>query len=135
MRARLSATRVLLFDAPQVIVGYYTLAAASIPFNRIPEADRKRLKLSRYPQLSATLLARLARDERWRGRGTGDLLIADALRRIFEQTAQVGAAFVIVDAIDDNASKFYRSYGFIQFPETERQLFLPMGTLGQLYKR
>ena len=129
MRARLSATHVLLMDSDVEIAGCYTLAAASIPLARISDSDRKRLKLSKYPQMSAVLIARLARDERWRGRGTGDLLMIDALRRLEAQTAHVGAAFVIVDAIDEHAAQFYESFGFLRFPDTPRQLFLPMTTV------
>ncbi|MDO8501250.1 MAG: hypothetical protein Q7S20_05370 [Gemmatimonadaceae bacterium] len=63
MRSRLSATHVLVQAESRGVIGYYTVAATSIPLNRIPDTDRKRARLLRYPVLSATLLARLARDE------------------------------------------------------------------------
>lgn len=133
MRHRLSATHVLVRAESGAITGYYTLAAASVPLGRIPESLRKRAKMSRYSVYSATLIARLARDERWRGKGTGEILIVDALRRAFEQTAHIGAGFVLVDAVDDAAAEFYGRFGFATFPDEARQLYLAMPTVAQLF--
>lgn len=132
MRSRLSVTHVLVEAGSPVIAGYYTLAATSIPFSRIPEAERKRARLSLYPLLSATLIARLARAGERAGQGIGSLLLVDALRRSYQQTGQVGAAFVIVDALDEEAARFYQTYGFLPFPDESRQLFLAMRTLENL---
>ena len=38
---------------------------------------------------------------------------------------------VVVDAIDENAARFYRAHGFIQLPESTR-LILPMRTVETL---
>ena len=91
--------------------------------------------MSRYPALSATLIARLARHEVWRGSGIGELLLVDALRRAWDQTASVGAAFVIVDAINEAAADFYRRYSFIPFEDDDRTLFLPMIEVARLFAR
>ena len=132
MRSRTSATRVLLGDSPTEIIGYYTLSAASIPFDRIPRALTR--KLTRYPTHPATLWARLARDVRWRGKGMGELLVVDAIRRAYTQTAHVGSAFIIVDALNDRAAKMYQSLGFTPFHDTPSQLFTPMSTIEQLIR-
>ncbi len=124
MRSKTSATRVLLNESPTEIIGYYTLSAASIPFDRIPRSVTK--KLTRYPTHPATLLARLARDVRWRGKGMGELLLVDAIRRAYTQTAHVGSAFIIVDALTDSALAFYQAFGFTPFGDTPGQLFMPM---------
>jgi hypothetical protein len=50
-------------------------------------------KLPRYPRLPATLLGRLARDERFPG--TGHLLLMDALARAHRQSAQVASLAVV----------------------------------------
>ena len=135
MRHRLSMTHTLTQAGSNAIVGYYTLAAASIPFERVPEALRERARMSRYPALSATLIAPLARHEVWRGSGIGELLLVDALRRAWDQTASVGAAFVIVDAINEAAADFYRRYSFIPFEDDDRTLFLPMIEVARLFAR
>ncbi|MDD2763672.1 MAG: GNAT family N-acetyltransferase, partial [Opitutaceae bacterium] len=73
-----AAAFVMVDDAaPAVIVGYYTLSAFAVEVTELPEAMQK--KLPGYPRLPATLLGRLARDERFPG--TGSLLLMDALAR------------------------------------------------------
>jgi GNAT superfamily N-acetyltransferase len=79
------------------------------------------------------LLGRLARDLRYRGRGTGELLPANALQRCYRLSEEIGAIGVVVDAIDDTAREFYERYGFSRFPEHERRLLLPMGSIQQLF--
>ena len=133
MRHRLSATHVLIDSDSESIAGYYTLAAASIGYEDIPEALRRKSKLSRYPQLSAVLLARLARHQDWRAQGVGSVLLADALERSWRSTSHIGAAFVLVDATDQRATEFYASFGFIPLEDSPRRLFLPMTTVAQLF--
>jgi len=135
MRSKTSATRVLLLESKVEIVGYYTLTAASVSFDKVPDAIRKRIKLTKYPTTSATLLARLARDIRWRGRGIGELLVIDALRRAYNQTAHIGAALILVDAIDDEAAEFYQAFGFTAFPEKRLELFMPMAMVETLVNK
>jgi GNAT superfamily N-acetyltransferase len=90
--------------------GYYALTATSISIDAATEAVRKRLP-PRFP-VPAILLARLAVDDADQGRGLGRSLLADALERIVLAAEQVGVRAIVVDAIDDEASAFYRHYGF-----------------------
>ncbi len=110
------------------IAGYYTLAAASLPFNELPEAQAK--KLPRYPVLPAALIGRLAVDRRWRGTGLGGALLFDALMRAARAEPAVFA--VIVDAKDEQASAFYRHFGFAAFASRPLSLFLPIATAAKL---
>jgi ribosomal protein S18 acetylase RimI-like enzyme len=57
----------------------------------------------------------------------------DALHRALQSSEQIASAAVVVDAKDEQAVAFYRKYGFIDFPKIERRLFLPMGTIAQLF--
>ena len=85
MQARASACFVLVPVAdPGVIAGYYTLSQTSITLRDLPGAIAK--KLPRYPELGATLIGRLARDSRWRGKRIGPMLLIDALRRSARQS-------------------------------------------------
>jgi hypothetical protein len=68
MDARASACFVLAPTSdPGRIAGFYTLSAAEIATEGLPETIRKRMP--RYQNLPATLLGRLAREEAFRGRG------------------------------------------------------------------
>ena len=84
--------------------------------------------------VSATLLGRLAVATNFRGQHLGETLLMDALRRSLSLSAQVASSGVVVDAKDDLAVAFYRKYGFFDLPRVGRRLFLPMGTIEQLFR-
>ena len=109
------------------IIGFYTLSSDSIPAEQLPEGFRKKMPKN-YLNLPATLLGRLAVDDRFKGRGYGRLLLVDALKRSSEASAAVGSMAVVVDPLDQNAVDFYSGFGFINLPDSGR-MFLPMKTI------
>jgi GNAT superfamily N-acetyltransferase len=134
-QARLDAERnaaaaFVLVDeaAPAQIMGYYTLSAYTVVPDEIPGALQK--KLPRYPRLPATLLGRLARDQRFPG--TGKLLLIDALKRCHDLRTQIATLAVVAEAKDDQARSFYLKFGFLPLGADPRRVFLPMGTVTQL---
>jgi GNAT superfamily N-acetyltransferase len=114
------------------VLGYFTLSAFGVELGALPETVTR--KLPRYPVMPATMLGRLAVDERHRGKGLEELLLMAALRRAWEQAAGIAAAVVVVDAIDSEAVRFYRHFDFLPMPEREDRLFLPMGVVGGLLR-
>jgi len=118
-------------DERKTVLGYYTLSAFSINLGDLPEEITK--KLPHYPAVPATLLGRLAIDQTCRGQGAGEFLLMDALCRAYEQSSEIAAAAFVVDAMDDDAWRFYRHFDFIPFPERRDRLFLPMNTVGALF--
>jgi hypothetical protein len=40
-----------------------------------------------------------------------------------------------VNAKDESAVLFYKKYGFMALPKIENRLFLPMGTVDQLFRK
>jgi hypothetical protein len=128
---RVAASFVMVEEAtPATIVGYYTLSAFTVEVEELPEGLAK--KLPRYPRLPATLLGRLARDERFPG--TGSLLLLDALARAHRQSFQVASLAVVADAKDELALTFYRKFGFVPLGKHPNRVFLAMGTVEQLLK-
>jgi len=115
----------------QTVLGYYTLSAFSVHPGDLPEETAK--KLPHYPAVPATLLGRLAVDQTCRGQGAGEFLLMDALYRAYEQSVEIVAAAIVVDAIDDDAWRFYRHFDFIPFPARRDRLFLPMRTVAALF--
>jgi predicted GNAT family N-acyltransferase len=101
------------------------LAADELP------ADLTR-KLPRYPLMPATLLGRLAVDQKRRGEGWGRYMLIDALRRAAQSESASFA--VVVDAKDESAAHFYHKEGFAPFPSQPRRLFLPMATIAKLFR-
>ncbi|MGA3048867.1 MAG: GNAT family N-acetyltransferase [Terracidiphilus sp.] len=128
MRRKANAVFALVAEqSPEQIAGYFTLCACGLAPGEVPEEARKHIP--RYPQVSATLLGRLAVRMELHGQGLGGVLLAEALRKAYENAAVVGSSMVVVDAIDDRAARFYRAHGFIRLPESLR-LILPMRMIG-----
>ncbi|MEV7218169.1 GNAT family N-acetyltransferase [Kitasatospora cineracea] len=105
-------------DDSNTVLGYYSLTAHVIEAAALP---RKYAGNTRG-QIPAILLAKLAVDKTAQGTGLGGALLADALERALDAARNVGARFVVVDAIDTAAASFYRKYGFTPIPETDRLL-------------
>ena len=131
IKRKLSACFVINDKESNLIKGYYTLASNSIPQNVIPTQFQKKLPKS-YSSIPATLLGRLATDNRFQGKGIGKLLLVDALKRSYEISKNIGSFAVVVDTLDEDAEKFYDKYGFIKLPDSGK-MFLPMNTIKKLF--
>jgi ribosomal protein S18 acetylase RimI-like enzyme len=107
------------------IIGYYTLASASMPLTSLPSERRK--KLPRYPAVPTVRMGRLAVDQAFQGIGLGGALLADAIDRTMR--SEIASYALIVDAINDDAAAFYRHHGFIPLPDTPLALFLPFASV------
>ncbi len=108
------------------IVGFYSLSSFAFSIPDLPEDIARRLP--RYDAIPAALIGRLARDERVRGRGIGELLLADAIRRILGAGRSVAVFAIVVEAKDGRAARFYQAFGFRPFPLRPTRLFLPTAT-------
>ena len=115
------------------IAGYYTLSRYAVQLGVIPPDVAKRLP--KYPMVPTTLLGRLAVSIAFRGQGLGATLLMDALHRSLTCSSEIASAGVIVDVKDPAAAAFYRKYGFLELPTIERRLFLPMGTVEELFRQ
>lgn len=116
----------------KTIAGYYTLSQYAVQLDEVPEAIAR--KLPKYPVVPATLLGRLAVSTAFRGQGLGAMLLMDALYRSLQHSKELASAGVVVDAKDAAALAFYRKYGFLDLPNVEWRLFLPMGTVERLFR-
>ena len=114
-------------DAELGVVGFYSLSSLSLSLQDLPEEVAR--KLPRYDAIPAALIGRLARDERVRGQGVGELLLADAIRRILGAGRSVAVFAIVVDAKDERAVAFYKGFGFRAFPLRPQRLFLLTSTV------
>jgi GNAT superfamily N-acetyltransferase len=108
------------------IIGLYSLSSYTLALEDLP-ADLAR-KLPRYDAIPAARIGRLGRDQRVRGQGVGELMLADAVRRILGAARSVAVFAIVVDAKDDTAAAFYRRFGFQPFPLQPSRLFLLTST-------
>ena len=125
------ATVFVLVDKPDnQVLAYYTLSAFTIEVEELDSALSK--KLPRYPRLPATMLGRLAVDLKYHKQHLGRLMLIDALKRADQNTEQIASIAVVVDAIDENAVKFYQKYGFTCFVSQPLRLYLSMRAISSL---
>src|SRR5437016_12235709 len=108
-------------DDQRGIVGFYSLSSFTFSITDLPPEHAKRLP--RYDAIPAALIGRLARDEKVRREGVGDLLLADAIRRVIDASRSLAVFAIVVDAIDERAAAFYRDFGFEPFPSRPLRLF------------
>jgi ribosomal protein S18 acetylase RimI-like enzyme len=106
----------------QLIAGYYTLSAASVAAQTLPEAWRK--KLPRYP-VPVALLGRLAVSQQAQGAGLGGILLADACKRVAAASQTLAVAAIVVDAKNERAASFYKHFGFTELPGQPGRWMLP----------
>lgn len=122
----LSRTYVALWASdPTRIAGYYALSATLVHTEGMPGK-----KLPR--EVSAVLLARLAVDGRDQGQGLGEYLLMHALQAAVRTADIIGVRCVMVDAINDQAARFYQKYGFVALTTEPRRLVLALDTVRQV---
>ena len=106
------------------IIGFYTLTMTTTFLKALPHKLQKKHQSS----TSGGLIARLAVDERYKGKGFGEWLLIDALRKLLMASDSVAFPVVIVDA-KDGAKHFYERYGFQAFQDVEHKLFITMADI------
>ncbi|NVN90277.1 MAG: GNAT family N-acetyltransferase [Desulfuromonadales bacterium] len=115
-------------DTPHLILGYFTLSFLEIDAGSLPVKYSRTLpKLARLP---GAKLARLAVDTSSQGKGYGELLLADAVKRVLATTQESGAITgFFVDAKNESIKNFYIRFGFIPLRDEPLKVFLPLSAL------
>jgi GNAT superfamily N-acetyltransferase len=103
------------------VVGYFTLAVGQADAMEVP--DRIRKGMGRYP-IPVVILARLAVSLQDQGKGIGVGMLQEAIRRTIGIADQAGVRALLTHPIDEEASRFYRRFGFESSPIREQQLLL-----------
>jgi GNAT superfamily N-acetyltransferase len=90
------------------VIGYYALASGAIMVESAPGRFRRNMP----NPIPVAVLARLAIDRNWQGRGIGRALFRDAVLRVDQAANVIGIRGIVVHAISDDARKFYLALGF-----------------------
>lgn len=122
---RISRTYVATPRDDTRVLGFYTLAAGSVPVQDLPRAERRRLP--RYP-MPVVRLARLAVDHAAHGGGVGRALLANALLRS-ARAADIVGVFAVEVYAKESAVAFYHRFDFAPLEDDHRHLYLPMRTV------
>ena len=114
-------------DSKLKVVGYYTLVAAEVEHGAALASVRA--GVSRHFPIPVCVIARLAVDRSYQGRGLGRDLLRDALRRVLAASDQIGIRAVVVHAIDEEAVGFYRRHGFESSTAEGLTLMVPIAAV------
>lgn len=110
----------------KTILGFYSLAPASLSYARTPALLSR--GLARY-DVPGFRLARLATARSVHGKGLGGQLLLMAGRRCLLAATQVGGVVLIIDAKNQRAADWYKSYGAIPLDDNDLTLVLPLATI------
>jgi GNAT superfamily N-acetyltransferase len=109
------------------VAAYYCLATGAVGRGNAPG----RVRRNAPDPVPVLVIGRLAVDRACQGQGIGAGMLRDALRRAVLAAEIVGCRAVLVHAIDADAVAFYARYGFAEFPDGARTMFLPTDTIAE----
>lgn len=115
------------------VCAFYTIAPSSIKRGSLPQNLAK--KLPCYP-IPVFLIAQLAIDVKYQGKGFGKITLIKALEYLWKVHSQMTAFAIIVDCLNKELSEFYKKYGFEVLCEHNNKLrmFMPMKIVENLFK-
>lgn len=106
------ASRTYVTCADNRVVGYYSLAAGSV----LHHIATGRVRRNMPNPVPVALLGRLAIDRGWQGRGLGAALLQDAVLRVIGAAETIGVRAILVHAISEEATAFYKHWGMRPSP-------------------
>jgi GNAT superfamily N-acetyltransferase len=129
-QANASQTYVGLAD--DAVIGFYTLVVGEVSFDRAPPRLTK--GLARHP-VPIMLVARLAVNANWQGKGIGAGLLKDAMLRTLNAAEIAGIRALAVHAKNDSARAFYEHFDFVPSPSDPMHLFVLIKDLTRAVRR
>ena len=115
-------------NAPERVLGFYTLSPASLDFARTPALAKK--GLGRY-DVPVFRLGRLAVDSSVQGRGLGGALLLRAAARCIRVAQEVGGVALLIDAKNETAAQWYQGYDAVGLSDASLSLVLPLGVAAE----
>jgi GNAT superfamily N-acetyltransferase len=115
-------------SAPRNVIGFFTLAMASVPRDAFPKKHVRGLPPYDLPLI---LLARMAVDRRFAGHGVGHTLISEAFRISLRVAEEVGCRSIVTDAYPERI-EWYSRYGFVRIEGpmgASQRMFLDLRTV------
>jgi GNAT superfamily N-acetyltransferase len=125
------ASRSFVMCENRRVVGYYSLAAASILHRQATGKVRRNMP----EPVPAVLIGRLALDKAWQGKGHGTGLLQDAVLRVAGAAETVGVRAILVHAMSKDAKTFYERFGFHASPVEPMTLMMTVDEVVRIVGR
>ena len=117
------ASRTYVLCKDKHVIGYYALASGVVT------VESARFRRNIPNPIPVAVLARLAVDSHWQGRGIGRALFRDAARRVAQAADVIGIRGIVVHAISEEAKKFYLTLGFDASPSEPMMLVVTLSDI------
>lgn len=108
-------TRVLVRPGSARVLGYYAVTPHDTYRESLPSAAAGGLSI-----VPGYLIAQLAIDRSIQGQGMGAELLYDAVQTVVAAADVAGGRLIVVDALNDQAVRFYEHFGFTRIVGTSR---------------
>jgi GNAT superfamily N-acetyltransferase len=115
-------TQVVVDTEAGRVIAFYSLA----PGSAVRDQLVRKLRDNAPDPVPMILLARLAVDTAYTGRGIGPHLLLDAFRRCVAAADQIGGRGVMTHAKDEEAARFYLRWKFQRMPSNPLLLVMPI---------
>jgi GNAT superfamily N-acetyltransferase len=116
------ASRTYVVCEEKRVIGYYALASGVVTVESAPDRFRRNMP----SPIPVAVLARLAVDRDWQGRGFGRALFRDGARRVAHAAEAIGIRGIVVHAISEEAKNFYLALGFDASPSEPMTLMVTL---------
>lgn len=103
------------------VIAYYAISAGAIERKEVPS----NLSRNAPNPIPVVVLGRLAVDVDFQQSGYGSALMKDCVIRVSRLSEEVGVKAILVHALNEDAAKFYLSYGFKESRFDSNVLLLP----------
>ncbi len=124
------ATRTFVVPDGHRVTGYYAIASGAMSVG----SALGRLRRNMPDPIPVAVLARLAIDRAWQGRGLGRALFRDAAARITHAADSLGIRGIVVHAISEQAKAFYLAIGFEPSPLDPMTLMVTLSDVRAILK-
>jgi GNAT superfamily N-acetyltransferase len=118
-------TWAVIEEASHDVVAYYGSSTGSI----LRSAALTRIRRNQPEEIPAIVLARLAVDQRHKGKGLGAALLKHFMLKALEVAGSVGVRVLLIHAKDEAAQGFYGHYGFVESPLDPLVMMMLLGDL------
>lgn len=118
-------------DAPDRVVGYYTLASSSFDRKHLSGCERRKLV---YRSVSCILLDKLAVDQTMKGQGLGKWLFSKAIKQAFLSSRDVGVYALFLQSLEGK-EEFYVKAGMIRSIAEPSLFIYPLKQYEQAFKK
>lgn len=119
------ATRTFVVCDDARVIAYYALASGAVDVDAAPGRFRRNMP----DPVPVVVLARLAVDRAWQGKGVARALMRDAGTRIAQAADIIGIRGVIAHALNQDAHRFYLALGFEVSPLAPMTVMMTLADL------